>query len=456
MVYNLSCRLLKCLFFTLPLLSASLALGQDCPFESFDNKNIETISFAGLDHTHDYVVHRNLIHKKGTPFRCSQWLKERETLKGLELFSDVHLTIEEKESKLNLTYTFLELRQYVLFPAMKSTDLNGFMLGPGGSALNLLGHDIRVDGYARTTLAPIFNANEFMLWATSPWLGPLPLGWELLLTGVNSLNPGKIFHERSYLFELDIYQKSFFPFQFLFTADFLAMQHDENRPHFEPGQNISEPLFLSDTGWDFVPKIGAALIWDSRDPMVNTQTGHYFELRWSQFGGFLGGPANYQEYLLDYRNFIELNSDHHLQVLTLGQYRPGLMGPYDYFHVGGTNSIRSYTLNPVNYGQHEWLNTVEYRWDLFERVPMVFWDDNFYYGLQLVSGFDAALMWRNDESDPYLLSSAYVGAHLLFPFVERVRIELGIGELHEGPDRLIWGITVGFFEKSFMQRERIR
>ena len=339
---------------------------------------------------------------------------------------------------------------------MKSTDLNGFMLGPGGSALNLLGHDIRVDGYARTTLAPLFNANEFMLWATSPWLGPFPLGWELLVTGVNAINPGKMFHERSYIFELDIYQKSFFPFQFLFTADFLAMQHDTNRPRFEPNKSISEPLFLSDTGWDFVPKIGAALLWDTRDPMVNTQTGQYLELRLSQFWGILGGPAAYQEYLLDYRTFMTLSPNHHFQLFTLGQYRPGRMGPYDYYNVGGTNSIRGYTLNPVNYGQHEWLNTFEYRWDLFERVPMVVWDDNFYYGLQLISGFDAALMWRNDHSDPYLLSSAYVGAHLLFPFVERVRIELGVGELHEGPDRLVWGVTVGFFEKSFMQRERIR
>ena len=385
MVMNRYHRFFYCLLLITLFCSTAPGYAQECALDAFENKIIGTISFVGLEHTQPYVAHRNLHHREGVPFSCAQWLEEKSILQGLELFSNVDLAIEEKDSQLELTYTFLELRQYVLFPAMKSTDLNGFMLGPGGSALNLLGHDIRLDGYARTTLAPIFNANEYMLWATSPWLGPFPLGWELILTGVNSLNPGKLFHERSYSFELDIYQKSFFPLQFLVTADLIALLHDKKTERFEPGNGISEPMFLSqDSNWDIVPKMGMALIWDGRTPMVNTQTGQYLELRWSQFGGLLGGPANYQELLVDYRGTFELHPDHHLRLLSLGQYRPGLMGPYDYFHVGGTNSVRGYLLNPTHYGQHEFINTFEYRWDLFDRAPLVFWDDNFYYGLQLV------------------------------------------------------------------------
>ena len=59
----------------------------DLPKSTFDHVIIEAISFKGLNHTHGYVVHRNLIHKEGASgsLHCSQWHKERETLKGLEL-----------------------------------------------------------------------------------------------------------------------------------------------------------------------------------------------------------------------------------------------------------------------------------------------------------------------------------------------------------------------------------
>ena len=62
----------------------------------------------------------------------------------------------------------------------------------------------------------------------------------------------------------------------------------------------------------------------------------------------------------------------------------------------------------------------------------------------------------SDDSRPRLLSSVYAGLHILLPLIERVRIELGIGQLEQGSDALIYGLSIGLFEKSFMQRERIR
>ena len=456
----MNCRLrpktLTLLLATLWFMCPTLGWTTDCPFRPLEGQQVAQIHFEGLVHTHPLVVRRSLLHHKDAVLSCSNWQEEQKALLGLDLFSKVDVVAASQDDGVHLTYAFLELRQFVLFPAMKSTDLNGFMLGGGGAALNLFGQDIRLDGYGRTSLAPLFNANEFMLWATSPWLGPWPLGWEMLLTGVDALNPGKSFHERSYAFELDVYQKSFHPFNFLFTADVIALLHDPHKKYFTPDPNTAIPLFLSDTGWDVVPKVGFALIWDGRDRMVNPISGQYLELRWSQFGGFLGGPADYQEYLFDYRGYFQLDPVHYLQFTSLGQYRPGTMGAYDLYHVGGTNSVRAYVMSPINYAQHEWISTLEYRFAAIPQQDFTFWDDNFYSGLHLVAGLDAGWLWRTDKGDPYLMSTAYLGAHILFPYVERIRVEFGVGELAAGPEHLIWGITVGFFEKAFMQRERIR
>lgn len=449
-------RLFPIAFLLAVLSPAATGHADSCGLESFEGRVVAEVRFSGLVHTKNDVINRAVAHRRGTPFDCGLWAEEQKTLLGYDLFSEVKLIPEETNAGLRLIYQFTELRQFVWFPAMKATDLNGLMLGGGGAALNLFGQDVRLDGYVRSSVVPLFNANEFMLWATSPWMGPWPLGWELLLTGIDALNPGKDFHERSYALELDVYQKSMHPFNILTTVDFIAVRHDENKRYFTPDEQTALPFFLSETGWDFVPKVGLALIWDARDRLANPQSGQYLELRGSQFGGPLGGPANYQEWLLDYRGYWQLHPRHFFQTTSLGQYRPGTMGAYDLFHVGGTNSVRGYVMRPTQYGQHEWINTMEYRYVAIPQQSFALWDDNFYSGLHLVGGADVAWMWRDDASPPYLMPTIYGGFHVLFPFVERVRVEFGIGDLHRGPQNLVWAVTLGFFEKSFMQRERTR
>ncbi|MFN7135507.1 MAG: hypothetical protein ACK4N5_25775, partial [Myxococcales bacterium] len=75
--------------------------------------------------------------------------------------------------------------------------------------------------------------------------------------------------------------------------------------------------------------------------------------------------------------------------------------------------------------------------------------------LQLVAGADLAALYRPLDPwlRPRLQPAGYVGAHLLLPAIDRLRIEVGA---HPTPSGAQFGFSVGFYEKSFMQRMRAR
>ena len=121
------------------------------------------------------------------------------------------------------------------------------------------------------------------------------IGWELIITGVNSDNPIKTFIERSFAFELDVYHPMDDSFKLLYTADFYHFLRDGNAEEYR-GYRATSPFFLSESGADSVPKLGIGIVYDTRSPLMNPLRA-LREFRLSQYGGLLGGPASYQEYL---------------------------------------------------------------------------------------------------------------------------------------------------------------
>ena len=436
------------------LVPFSAAANGTCP-ESIPSPPIAALEFAGLDYTQEIVIERELSLKIGMPFRCEDWQRDYAKLLDLDLFADVKASLVETEEGLKLTLTFTELTQQVLFPTFKSSDINGLMLGGGGAFLNLFGRDVRADAYARTSIDPVFNATEFQIWMLSPWFLEWPLSWELIITGVNSDNPVKSFVERSFAFELDIYQKLEEPFKLIYTADYYHFLKDDDAKEYR-GYRATSPFFLSDGGFDAVPKLGLGAVYDTRSPLINPLQGHYVELRLSQYGGFLGGPASYQEYLFDHRSYASLSSKHIFYWASLGQYRPGTIGAYDYFHVGGANSLRGFPSSQDFFGKHEFISSFEYRYEFVERSTGELWGDHFYYSLQWVSGVDLAVLWESDCADARPLMSFFTGVHVLFPLLDRIRFEIGAGQDLSYPEETFWAFTIGLFDKAMLQRERLR
>ncbi|MBT6433855.1 MAG: BamA/TamA family outer membrane protein [Deltaproteobacteria bacterium] len=430
------------------------------PCESIPTSQTITLTeYQGLDLTQTWVVEQYLQHRPGTTFECSLWKKEKTAFENLDIFTTIDLTHKVEPGGIVLVYQFVELPSFVAFPAIKATDQQGWSGGGGISALSIMGTDIRLDFYIRTTLAPDpFSATEFMLYSESPTIGRLPIKWEVTAVHTNSINPLLNYKEDSFYLEASTQYQIVeqWPLKLVFIGSLFMVAHDPETNSFAPGDGTTHPIFLSEGNRDWVPKLGMGLIYDSREKYFNPHFGQYYELTIAQFGGFLGGPANYQELLGDARFYLPAFGQDVAVLSILGRYRPGTKGAYDYLHAGGANTLRTYGLRPDFYAHHEVLTTLEYRWEFFERSAFEVLGSNLYYGLQWVFGVDAVMQWRTTDGKPVFLQSLYMGPHLLFPGIDRLRVEFGINHLGHGLDGLAFGINLGLFDKSFMQRQRIR
>ncbi len=423
-------------------------------------KRIEKIDFLGLGRTRNFVIKRELLNSENTVFSCDAWFQEKARLEDLDLFAKVSLEISEREDSVLLTYRFVELPGFLIFPAMKKTDQLGWMFGPGFAVFNLFGTDTRIDSYVRTTLLPhAFAATEYQFLASSPWIGSLPVRYNLLMIQNDSYNPLKEYNENSLNSRLDLFMDIQNIFNLVVSGETFTVKHDHENEIFTGGdRRVSEPMFLSSGGRDFVPKLGIGFSFDRRERILNPHRGFYQEALVSKYGGALGGPADYWEYLFDFRGFLPAGERNIFVLSLLGQYRPGRMGAYDFYHVGGANTLRTYDPVSEYFGQHEILGTIEYRFQLFERRPLALFGLHFHYGFQFVLGTDYALLWMEEDNfkEGRSYHSYFAGIHLLLPYVDRFRIEFGFHDIILREFEGKFGLSFGLFEKSIYQRDRVR
>ena len=425
--------------FLIVMFMTSMAWALD--YCQYNGKAIASLQFESLKATRPNVVHRELVHEAGKGFSCEVWEKEKKKLLSLDLFSDITLNIQEESSGLSLKYQFVELQAFLVFPAFKKTDQNGIVAGPGFAFLNLLGQDIRLEGYARYAIeADFLDSQEYLFVLSSPWIGNVPIEYVIGLVISDSYNPLKEYAEQSINFKAEGIYRYTEAYQFLASLETFSVKNDGEAD-----------IFYNEDD-DFVPKVGGGFIIDTRDTRFNPHYGLYQEWRISKFGGFLGGDSDYEEYLWDTRFFHTINKKHIVHVSLLAQYRPGDVGYYEYFNVGGANTLRAYQALPQYIGQHEILGTLEYRFEQIERIAFSLWGMNGYYGLQWLIGSDWAKMWEKDDfSDGKLYNGTYIGLHILLPGVDRARFEYGL-------QTNSWKATFSFglFEKSTVQRWRVR
>jgi outer membrane protein assembly factor BamA len=208
-------------------------------------------------------------------------------------------------------------------------------------------------------------------------------------------------------------------------------------------------------GTDFIPRLGLGWLWDGRDRRLHPRRGLYQEFRFTRNGGWLGGDADYGEWLSDTRAYLPWSERNVLHLGALYQYRTGILGEtfpvYDRFHAGGVNTLRGYGPDALQ-GRNEWIATVENRVDLIRKRVVRLWSLNGHYAVQGVAGVEAASLWGHDalmEGD--FRAGVYAGLHILFAGVDRIRLELG-----SKTARLDMRFDVGIMEKADIQRFRAR
>lgn len=416
-----------------------------CP----DGTVISSISYEGLEHTNPRVVERELLNRVGKPFSVEKFEAEKRRLQDLDLFTEITVSCEQSS---NLTYSFKEIFRWIPSPAGKETDRDGLMIGLALANLNVLGEDIRAEVQYRTSTDPFLENNEYAFYVSSPYLFGLPLGWNFEFLRTDSYDDIHGYQDDSWLVDLDL--------------DY------EMLPYLSLLGTVAGRM-LKDA--DFLPEFGLGFAFDFRDSKLDTRKGVYYEYMLTHVG--LGddsdcdmsvdknckdmGGENYWELLTDARAYWTL-SRFVTGATALARYRPGDVKFYDYYYHGGPNTFRGRggsalggkedEADSVRLGVHEVLLTLEERFVLMERHAASVMGVNFFYGVQLVAGFDGSLLWDSGRPgwDDYE-GAVYGGLHLVIPALDRIRFEVGYR-----PDRGEPAFYFGLFDKVTSSRWRSR
>lgn len=409
-----------------------------------EGRRVTFQDFQGLRTTSVAVVLRELRNHPGDRFSCAKWEAERSRLEDLDIFSEVDLDRVVRDSTVALTYRLLELPPYLPFVAVTLTDQDGLSMGPGLASLNLFGQAIRTEIITRfggTTEAQVSFSSK------RAWI--LPLEYDLAVLRVDSYNDFEKFHEDSWRAKLDLA---------LGMGDYgwpepAHILHGMELLHMAAGKRDSGVLLHRSGDW--LPRLSAGLRWDGRDRIHLPRKGFYQDVRLMQTGGFLGGPADYREWLSDSRAYLPWSARNILTAMALYQFRDGIRGEtfpvYDQFHVGGANTLRGYGHDAYR-GKSECILTLENRTDLMRKKQVRFWNWGAFLAVQGLIGVEAASVWDHEapaEGDFH--PSAYAGVHLLLAGADRLRFEAGS---KFAKFEFEWDL--GILDKADVQRFRAR
>lgn len=411
--------------FLLIFVSATLAYkGVGCQ----EGVKIQGVQIQGLRFTHEKVVLRELSLGSGVLYSDSLFFANARRLESLDLFSNIELSCKAKGESQEAILSLTEIFPLIPAPAGKKTDQDGWMLGAALAYLNLAGEDIRLETQYRTSVSPWFEANEYALYMSSPWLFGLPVSWNLELLRSDSFDELRNYDAAYWLSDLDFEWHFKKPYALLFSMAYRYIEKNGN-----------------------VPEVGVGITIDTRDSPLDSRYGIYEEFMVSKVGGFMSSKENYVEYLLDLRGYFTF-SRWISGISMFFRYRPGEVAFFDRFHHGGANSFRGYEADSSRHGENEIILNFEERFVLLERRPVNLGGFHFFYGVQLVAGLDGSFLW--DSPAPkmeHFAGAIYAGVHLLIPALERLRIEVGYS-----PDTKEPKIFVGLYEKNVSQRWRSR
>ena len=377
----------------------------------------------------------------------------------LDLFADVQLCKNESDEGTVLEYRFTELPMFIIFPAMKRTDQDGLLMGPGLTFMNLFGTGIHQEFLNRFTVAPVpMRAKEFLSYTYIPDVFGLGITAKVTANYFSSYNTLKLFNENSVYTEADLTFSLPEPFSMIVSFSSLNIKHDPGSPIFTADDTAMQ-MFYGDGNWDYVPSAGAGLVLDTRERRMNPHSGFYAETRYTLYGEKLGGDSDYSEFIADFRGYIPAGQRHIFHLSLLGRYRPGIVPAYELYHAGGVNSLRTFMPDPDICGQHEFLGTFEYRYELFTGHQVSLLGLNGYYGLQLAAGMDNAdlngCLTNHLKMAGTSIHSTLV-IHLLVPALERIRLEFGFNTIDPHDMTIKFGINLGWYEKASTQRRRVR
>jgi len=402
-------------------------------------KVVREIRFRGLNRTREENVLRELASQVGAPYTREDAKTDLERLDRLRIFSSFDIEVIEEQETVVLEISVKETFRFLPTLSIDVSDEIGVSLGPGFKAINLLGRQISF-----STAARFGGAKDFETILRDPWFAGNHLSYQADFRYLDFSNPLDQFQERSgeFGFELGSYLRDTGRIGTRFR--FLSLKSDV------------DGITLSENRHDQVPRLGFYLGYDNRDFWSDTRSGWWNEVEISKGGGFLGGDGDFWTVNFDVRRYQPIASRHTLALFSLTTLQTGTVGVelpiYLDFHLGGTNTIRGWSLDSLH-GKNQFINTAEYRYSLLGPRALSLKGFTVSLGIHLAIFGDVGVAWdqSSEFSTENFIGGYGFGIRFLVPFVDMIRVDFALGE----PGRELRS-HVALGPKPVRQRLRIR
>lgn len=427
------------LFVILALMPASRVLGLCIETQESEGKLIKEIRIGELRYTKEELVRGQMSSRVGEPYSAETRLRDVALLDRLRIFSRIEISPVLDGGAVIVDVTLEETLPFLPIVSIELTDENGVAAGPGVRSVNLLGRGIGLSFAAK--FGGVTNL-DFVL--EGPWRPGRRLNWAL-----------RMFH-RDRPNTLDGFEETSNDFDLRLGTNVGRNGRIGGRFGLYSVSSDVGGVTLSESNRDTLPSVGFFLGYDTRDRATDSRRGWWNELELAKRGGLLGGESDYWTLNADVRRYDSFSSKHTVMLSSLLTAQSGALGVdvpiHQDFHIGGTNSVRGHSLDSRR-GKNQLLNIAEYRYRLFDPKSFRVFGLNFYVGMQAAAFVDWGFAWTDREafSVGESIAGYGVGLRFLVPFVDMIRMDLAWGQSGTGVR-----FELGVFEKTVMQRERVR
>ena len=415
-----------------------LAQSEGSPANSPYGLIVSEIRIVGLHHTREEIVRGQLASEVGQPYTEANAMEDRRWLDQLGVFSSIRFTPDVVDNKVLLIVEFQEIPRILPYPSINVTGENGLSAGFGLKAPSFLRRAIPLSLSGQ--FGPLTKAG---LECQSPWR-PRQRFWFDFHFDYRD-RPNESFHYWENAGELDFKAGTVLGQRWRLGGRFALTRMDSH----EPG------ITLSPDNRDFTPALGAVLQFDGRDLSSNPHRGWQVILGLTQSGGFMGGDGNFVTAQFDLRRYQPLAARHVMALFTYAALQSGTVGVdvpiYRTFTIGGPNTVRGWNQD-ARQGNNQFLNTLEYRYDLLPPKSFRVHGYGFYLGVQLAAFGDLGTAWNGEEDfTRNMIGGGGFGVRLIIPFVDMIRFDFGFGQSGQGLLR-----AFGIHEKAYYSSQRVR
>lgn len=417
-------------------------LRADASLETFAGREILRIDLQGHRTTREQIIRRELHTTPGQPFDPKLLRADLQRLDNLDIFSSLRSSARPAGTGVILVIQLREIPPAVPYISYDVTDEDGWSFGPALKAVNLLGRDLFVAGYAlfggKTTLLLDLNY---------PWIAGNHLSFDLDVGRIERENTLDGFRETSV--EFSPWLGTYLGERGRAGLGFSYFRVTSDRPGHTLQPNGEDQLFQA----------GVRLGYDSRDVWGDPHRGWLNEIEVLKTGGLLPGDGDYWTTHLDLRRFQPLTTDQTLVLAGLLSLQSGQVGrdlpEYMDFHLGGANTIRGYNIDELGttlFGKNQLIGTLEYRFPLLASHEYILVGLAADIGLSGALFADTGIAWNRgaDFTGDRLQTGIGLGLRLLLPAVDMTRLDIGYSPSGG------WHIHFASFAKMRAQRARLR